>query len=170
MAWNSKTGRWELDTNLQGLTPQQKALMESYNSGDTNTYRSTINSSKLTNSSPASSIGGWSGDDFTSVPGGLAASAFSSDSPEKEKSWFGNTMDFMGSEQGNNLFGNITMGANLLTKAIMLPTAIENMELQNKALGKNIEIAQYSLDKSKRFSNALAAAQNNQGLAARSVA
>lgn len=87
-----------------------------------------------------------------------------------EKSWFGNTMDFMGGEQGNNLLGNITMGANLLTKAFMLPTAIKNMELQNKALDKNIEIAQYGLDKSRGFSNALAAAQNNQGLAARSVA
>ncbi len=87
-----------------------------------------------------------------------------------EKSWFGDTMDFIGSEQGNNLLGNITMGANLLTKAYMLPTAIKNMELQNKALDKNIEIAQYGLDKSKGFSNALAAAQNNQGLAARSVA
>lgn len=169
MPWNPKTGRWELDTNLQGLTPQQKALMESYNSGDTNTYRSAISSSELIGSSPASGIGGWSGEDFTSMPGGLAASAFSGDSPNKEKSWFGDTMDFMSSEQGNNLLGNITMGANLLTKAYMLPTAIENMELQNKALNKNIEIAQYGLDKSRGFSNALAAAQNNQGLAARSV-
>lgn len=170
MPWNPKTGRWELDTNLQGLTPQQKELMESYNSGDTSTYRSAIDSSGLMSSSPASGIGGWSGEDFTSMPGGLAASAFSGDSSGKEKSWFGDTMDFMSSEQGNNLLGNITMGANLLTKAYMLPTAIKNMELQNKALDKNVEIAQYGLDKSRGFSNALAAAQNNQGLAARSVA
>lgn len=170
MAWNPKTGRWELDTNLQGLTSQQKALMESYNSGDTGTYRSTINSNGLVNSSPASSIGGWSGEDFTATPGGLSALAIGGDSSGKEKSWFGDTMDFMSSEQGNNLLGNVTMGANLLTKAYMLPTAIKNMELQNKALDKNIEIAQYGLDKSRGFSNALAAAGNNQGLAARSVA
>ena len=167
MAWNPKTGRWELDTNLQGLTPQQKTLMESYNSGDTNTYRSAIGNSGLTNSSPASGIGGWSGEDFTATPGGLAASAI--DAGGKNKSWFDSTMDFMSSESGNNLLGNITMGANLLTKAIMLPTAIENMELQNKALNKNIEIAQYGLDKSRRFSNALAAAPNNTGLAERAV-
>ena len=157
MAWNSKTGRWELDTSLQGLTPQQKTLMESYNSGDTSTYRSAINSSELTDSSPVSKIGGWSGEDFTATPGGLAASTLGEDA--SGKGLFGQASDWLGNRNNQTLV-NAGLGVGQL--GLGLASYLQQsdfMKKQGKLLDQQLASNQYEMDRRKGFSQALADAQ-----------
>ena len=161
MPWNSKTGRWELDTNLQGLTPQQKALMESYNSGDTGTYRSAIDSSELTNSSPVSKIGGWSGEDFTATPGGLSALAVGDEG--SGKSFWGEASDWFGNK-GNQAMLQTGFGAANL--GLGLASYLQQSDIskkQGKLLDQQLASNQYEMDRRQGFSNAMAANARSAG-------
>ena len=157
MAWNPKTGRWELDTDLQGLTPQQKSLMEAYNSGDTGTYRSAVGSSGLVDSSPVSEVGGWSGEDFTATPGGL--STLAAGDKGSDKSFWGEASDWFG-DKGNQAMIGAGLGVGQL--GLGLASYLQQsdfMKKQGKLLDQQLASNQYEMDRRKGFSQALADAQ-----------